>query len=85
MVVCEDSESQDVFYLPSLGMKRVERTYSFQVRGLNFFMIVGKKTQADARSICLVKGPRRLIIVRSCKEKIEGALARLLKSTPALG
>jgi hypothetical protein len=58
-------------------MKKLERIYSFQARGLNFLLIVGKKTRADARSICLVNGSHRLIIVRSCKEKLEGALARL--------
>jgi hypothetical protein len=79
MVVCNDPESQNVFYTPSLGMKQLERTYSFQTRGLNFLMIVGKKTRADTRKICLVNGPERLIVVRSCKEKLEGGFARLLK------
>ena len=78
IIACTDALSQDTFYVPSLGSKNVERTYSFMAKGLNFLMIVGKQLRAPAvRELCAVTGKRRLILSRSCESKVQGAYDRL--------
>ncbi len=78
IIACTDALSQDTFYVPSLGSKNVERTYSFMAKGLNFLMIVGKQLRAPAaRELCAVTGKRRLILSRSCESKVQSAYDRL--------
>jgi len=80
ITACTDALSQDTFYVPSLGSKNVERTYSFMAKGLNFLMIVGKQLRAPAvRELCAVTGKRRLILSRSCESKVQGAYDRLAR------
>jgi hypothetical protein len=80
VIPCTHALSQDTFYVPSLGSKNVERTYSFMAKGLNFLMIVGKQLRAPAiRELCAVTGTRRLILARSCESKVQGAHDRLMR------
>jgi hypothetical protein len=69
VIVCTDSMTQDIFYMPGLVRKQEERTYSFQARGLNFFMTVGKRIPEQLRELCCISGPRRFILTRSCEGK----------------
>jgi len=80
IITCTDALSQDTFYVPSLGSKNLERTYSFMAKGINFLMIVGKQLRAPAvRQLCAVTGKRRLILSRSCESKVQGAYDRLTR------
>ncbi len=80
IIACTDALSQDTFYVPSLGSKNLERTYSFMAKGMNFLMIVGKQLRAPAvRDLCAVTGKRRLILSRSCESKVQGAYDRLAR------
>jgi hypothetical protein len=77
LVVCTDKLSQDLFYPPSKGRKREDTTYTFQARGLNFFMTVGNRTPKTIRQMCLLTGPNKWIVSRSCEEKVKQANERL--------
>lgn len=80
VIACTDALSQDMFSVPSLGLRNLERTYSFMAKGLNFLMIVGKQLRAPAvRELCAVTGKRRLILARSCESKMHGAYDRLAR------
>jgi hypothetical protein len=80
VIACTDALSQDMFSVPSLGLRNLERTYSFMAKGLNFLMIVGKQLRAPAvRELCAVTGKRRLILARSCESKMQGAYDRLVR------
>jgi hypothetical protein len=77
VVVCTDALSQDLFYPPSRGRKNDDTTYTFQVRGLNFLMTVGKRMPRSIRQSCSVTGPDQWITSRSCEDKVRQAEARL--------
>ena len=47
VVVCTDALSQDMFYARARGRKKDDTTYTFQARGLNFLMTVGKRIPRD--------------------------------------
>jgi len=79
LVVCTDNHSQNTFYTPSRGLKDQNTSYTFQTRGLNYFLMVGKQIPDDLRGNCLVTGEERRIMMRSCEEKVVEATARLLK------
>jgi len=80
LIVCADAFSQDMFYPPSLGRRREERTYTFQARGLNFFMIVGKQIPDTMRQLCCATSPQQWVFSRSCEEKVMKAAQRLLSA-----
>jgi hypothetical protein len=81
VIACTDALSPDSFYVPSLGSKGVDRTYSFMAKGLNFLMIVGKQNRVPViRELCSVTGKRKLIFSRSCEAKVLEALQRLMRS-----
>jgi hypothetical protein len=77
VVVCTDALSQDMFYPPSRGRKKDYTTYTFQARGLNFLMRVGKRIPDAIRHSCTVSGPDQWITSRSCEDKTRQAEARL--------
>lgn len=78
LFVCTDLFSQSVFYEPSKGSQSDESTWTFQTRGLNFFLM-GKEGKPDRLGeACLVQGPRQMIVARSCEEKVLGATMGLL-------
>jgi len=80
LVVCTDKLSQDLFYPPSKGRKKEDTTYTFQARGLNFFMTVGNRIPGTMRQMCLLTGTNRWIVSRSCEEKVKQAAERLGQS-----
>lgn len=77
VVVCTDALSQDMFYAPSRGRKKDDTTYTFQARGLNFLMTVGKRIPDSIRHSCTLTGPDQWITSRSCEDKARQAEARL--------
>jgi hypothetical protein len=77
VVVCTDALSQGLFYPPSRGRKKDDTTYTFQARGLNFLMTVGKQIPPSMRQSCCVTGPDQWITSRSCEDKVMRAEARL--------
>jgi|SRR5579862_3038457 len=77
IIACTDILSNDSFYVPSLGRKGADRTYSFMARGLNFLMIIGKSIDPPIRNLCAVTGPKQFIISRSCETKVLEAFQRL--------
>jgi len=77
VVVCSDALSQDMFYAPSRGRKKEDTTYTFQARGLNFLMTVGKRIPHLIRQSCSVTGPDQWITLRSCEDKVRKAEVRL--------
>ncbi len=80
VIACSDSLSQDSFWVPSLGDKSIDRTYSFMAKGLNFLMIIGKEMRAPAvRQLCAVTGAQGLILSRSCEAKALEAFHRLMR------
>jgi hypothetical protein len=76
-IVCTDATSQDSFHVPSPGGKQYGTTYTFQARGINFFMTVGKQMLGSLRTLCSVTGSDKWILSRSCEEKMLGAFNRL--------
>ena len=82
-IVCTDALSHDCFYVPSLGSKKLERTYSFMAKGLNFLMVIGKQSREPAvRELCTVTSAGRLIFSRSCEAKSLEAFHRLMRLHP---
>lgn len=77
LFVSTDHFSQNVFYEPSKGNDLDPTTWTFQVRGLNFFLSCRDGMPHQLAEACLVNGSRQIIVARSCKEKIIGAMARL--------
>jgi hypothetical protein len=80
LVVCTDKLSQDLFYPPSKGRKKEDTTYTFQARGLNFFMTVGNRIPGTMRQMCLLTGANKWIVARNCEEKVKQAAERLERS-----
>jgi len=76
-IVCTDAASQDSFHVPSRSGKQHGTTYTFQARGINFFMTVGKQMLDTLRSLCSITGGDKWIVSRSCEEKMLEALSRL--------
>ena len=76
-IICTDTTSKDSFHVPSPGGKQYGTTYTFQARGINFFMTVGKQMLGSLRSLCSVTGADRWILSRSCEEKLLEAFKRL--------
>jgi hypothetical protein len=77
LFVCTDCFSQNVFYEPSKGNDFDPTTWTFQVRGLNFFLSSRDGMPEQLAGACLVNGSRQMIVARSCQEKIVGAVKRL--------
>jgi hypothetical protein len=76
-IVCTDAVSQDSFHVPSRGRKELDTTYTFQTRGINFFMTVGKRIPETMRRNCSVTSVDKWIFSRSCEEKLVTAAERL--------
>lgn len=76
-IVCTDAASQDSFHVPSRGRKDQDTTYTFQARGINFFMTVGKRIPETMRRNCSVTSEHKWIFSRSCEEKLVEAAKRL--------
>jgi hypothetical protein len=76
-IICTDATSQDSFHVPSPGGKQYGATYTFQTRGINFFMTVGKQMLGSLRSLCSVTGADKWILSRSCEEKLLEVFKRL--------
>ena len=76
-IVCTDATSQDSFHVPSRGRKGEDTTYTFQTRGINFFMNVGKRIPEAMRKNCSVTSVDKWIFSRSCEEKLIAAAMHL--------
>lgn len=76
LVVCTDPLSQNSFYMPNKGHADKE-TYTFLTRGLNFFMVLGDQVTDAMRGVCIIRGTRKLIQIRSCEEKVIEAARHL--------
>jgi hypothetical protein len=76
-IVCTDTASLDSFHVPSRGRKKQDTTYTFQTRGINFFMTVGKQIPESMRKNCSVTSLDKWIFSRSCEEKLIAAATRL--------
>ena len=76
-IVCTDLASQDSFHVPSRGRKAQDTTYTFQTRGINFFMTVGKQIPETIRKNCGVTSINKWIFSRNCEEKLVRAAKRL--------
>ena len=77
LFVCTDYFTQNVFYEPSKGNDLDPTTWTFQVRGLNFFLSCRDSMPEQLMNACLVNGPRQTIVARSCQDKVVGATMRL--------
>ena len=77
LVVCTDVLAQNTFYLPSLGSTELVLTYTFQARGMNFFLNIGLDMPPMLRALCLITGDNGWIIARSCEEKVLEGASRL--------
>jgi hypothetical protein len=78
LFVCTDSYSQNVFYQPSQGNAEKPYTWTFQARGLNFFLSGMEGMRPELTGACLVNGAKETIAARSCEEKVMEATVRLL-------
>lgn len=78
-IVCTDVASQDSFHVPSRGLKKEDTTYTFQARGVNFFMTVGKQIPEAMRKNCGVTSQDKWIVSRSCEDKLVQATQRLTR------
>jgi hypothetical protein len=77
VIVCTDTVSQDSFHVPSRGRKEQDTTHTFQARGINFFMTIGKRIPETMRKNCSVTSVDKWIFLRSCEEKLIAAAKRL--------
>jgi len=77
LFVCTDYFSQNMFYEPSKGNDLDPTTWTFQVRGLNFFLSCRDGMPEQLTDACLVNGSRQMIVARSCEDKIASAMIRL--------
>ena len=77
LFVCTDFLSQNVFYEPSKGTDLDPKTWTFGVRGLNFFLSCRDGMPESMTNACIVNGSRQMMIARSCHEKVGGAIVRL--------
>lgn len=80
VMACTDGTSQECFFAPSLGFKGNYHTYTFQAKGLLFFMTVGKLIPPELINFCTVSGPERWIYVRDCQQKVSQAFYRLMRN-----
>jgi len=78
LFVCTDLFSQNVFYEPSKGNELDDTTWTFQVRGLNFFLSAKAGKPSGLADACMVTGQKRMITTRSCQEKVLGAALELV-------
>ena len=78
LFVCTDLFSQSVFYEPSKGNELDDTTWTFQVRGLNFFLSAKVGKPSGISDACMVTGQQRMITTRSCHEKVFGAAQQLV-------
>jgi hypothetical protein len=73
-VVCTDNLSQNAFYAPNKGNADQE-TFTFQIRGLNFFLMVDQPQMA---AVCGITGADKWILARSCEDKVQSAVDGLI-------
>lgn len=83
LYVCSDMFSQRVFYEPSSGNPNDKTTWTFQVRGLNFFLAGNDEKASDLTSACLLNGARQVISVRNCEGKIFEGVKNILQKSAA--
>jgi hypothetical protein len=77
LYVCTDSFSQNAFYEPNMGNDSDPTMWSFEARGLNFYVCGVEGKQMNVGSTCLVNGEKQLIVVRDCQKKVLSAAIQL--------
>lgn len=80
LFVCTDSFSQNVFYEPNRGNDLDPTTWTFEARGLNFFLSGKSGKPPRFWEACLVKGPNQMIVARDCHDKVAGAVNQLIEA-----
>jgi hypothetical protein len=78
LFVCTDSHAQNVFYQPSQGNLEMPYTWTFQTRGLNFYLSGMEGMPPQLAEACLINGPKGTIAARSCEEKILDATTKIM-------
>lgn len=78
LYVCNDYHSQNIFYEPSKGNDGDPTTWTFQARGLNFFLTGLEGKLEQTKGTCLINGPRQIIISLSCEDKTRDSLSRII-------
>jgi hypothetical protein len=67
-IVCSDKESHKYFFMPGTNIKTSDKVHIVAVRGLTFFLGVGRELPGHTKRYCIVQSPERFVIVRSCSD-----------------
>ena len=78
LFVCTDYHAQNVFYQPSQGNMEMPYTWTFQTRGLNFYLSGMEGMPPHLAGACLINGTKEIIAARSCEEKILDATMKIM-------
>jgi hypothetical protein len=81
LTVCIDPASIGSFYTPSRIPNIPNRAFGLLTLGVNFTVHIGREMDDNARRVCCVRSPERVISLRNCEDKIMGTFADLLKTS----
>ena len=78
LFVCTDYHAQNVFYQPSQGNMEMPYAWTFQTRGLNFYLSGMEGMPPQLAGACLINGAKEIIAARSCEQKILDATMKIM-------
>jgi hypothetical protein len=81
LTVCIDPASMGSFYTPSRIPNIPNRAFGLLTLGVNFTVNIGREIDDNARRVCCVKSPERVISLRNCEDKLIGPYADLMKTS----